>query len=352
MERRRPGTSGSAVYWKVPNGTVFNDSMYDVDKYLRSDWNSISLAHMAEVLDLPPKSDSDDMMVLLSDDYDVTNMMIYNTRDSDLHTLVPKNMAACGRLFALAGTSRSTFWDAVAGNSGVMVYCFTASVATSMGMSIDMSTVSNADERSFKGGFWVVVIDGYSLYGSIMSRLGIYIDRYVSGKTVAKIAEKMGVATDLMPKNVVVGDVLLHNEMIFMRDTTDYMCIICGGATLLSVVLDELIKGRAEAKSRGDVTVAMGHGIISSKTCAKTATYRARYYLRPVIRSPNECGYKVMYGDTDSIFVHVKGTSEDECTTMPQTVMEKIKENFKLTVFKEAADVKRNYNSIVISNKM
>lgn len=41
-------------------------------------------------------------------------------------------IGTCDRLFALAGISRSTFCNAIAGDLGHMVYCYTASVAISM----------------------------------------------------------------------------------------------------------------------------------------------------------------------------------------------------------------------------
>lgn len=77
-ERRRLGNSRSGVYWRLPNGTMIIDSMYDADKYLRAKWDSISLASMAKMLELPPKLDGVEMVVEKSDDYDVTEMMRYN----------------------------------------------------------------------------------------------------------------------------------------------------------------------------------------------------------------------------------------------------------------------------------
>ncbi|KAK1828581.1 hypothetical protein QBC39DRAFT_393079 [Podospora conica] len=95
-ERRRLGKSRSGVYWRLPNGTTIIDSMYDVDKYLRSKWVSISLANMAKTLRLPPKLDGVEIIVENNNDYDVSEILRYN-------------MLTYERLFALVGTSRSTF---------------------------------------------------------------------------------------------------------------------------------------------------------------------------------------------------------------------------------------------------
>lgn len=376
-ERRRLGNSRSGVHWRLPNGTVVLDSMYDVDKYLRSDWHSISLANMSKTLGLPPKLDGVEMMVENTDDYDVTEMLRYNVRDSDLHALLVSAMKTPQRLFALAGTSRSTFWDAIAGNSGIMVYCYSTSVALSMGMTLDMSTVSGSDEREFEGGFvmdpkpgcykGVVVIDGNSLYGSIMSKLGIYIDTCVSSVSLQGIAKKLSIERNMLPTSVKINDVMAYGDMILMRDETEYMCIKRRGRTLLSLVLDELIKGRAKAKSEKKLDVAAGykvltvsafgataskHGVISSKTCAKIVTYCARFYMRLMAKSATDCGFDVIYGDTDSIFVHVKGETEEQCMERANKVMDKIRQNSTETVFSEVgADVKGNYQSIVISSK-
>lgn len=101
-----------------------------------------------------------------------------------------------------------------------------------------------------------------------------------------------------------------------MRGRIEYMSVITGEPTLLSMVL-EIIKGRSKEKSEGWVDVAAAykvltvsafgattskHGIISSKTYAKVVKYCAGYNLRLMIASINECGFDVISGDTALIF--------------------------------------------------
>lgn len=377
FERRRLGNTATAVYWKLKNGISFVDSMYDIDKYLRKDWPSISLASVASRLDLPPKLDATEMMIENSESYDVTDMLVYNARDSDLHAWVIKKMRTCERYFMLAGTSRSTIWDAIAGNTGWMMFCFQQSTAMSIGSVLDLSGSANADERDFEGGFvlepkpgcykGVVVIDGNSLYGSIMSKLGIFIDRCASSRTRSGLGQKLGLDLDDVLERVEVGDVVEHENLILMRSQDAYMSVERGGPTMLSVIIDELISNRNKAKKSGQadrswayklllvsVYGAMGskHGVISSKTCAEITTYAARYYLKAMIKVTQSCGYEVLYGDTDSIFVWVKGVSEISCMTAALKVKKSIYEHMNGTVFASVgADVKGNYSSIVISAK-
>lgn len=378
FESRRLGNTGDAIFWRLQNGVSFVDSMYDVDKYQRGDWPSIGLASLATILELPPKLDADEMMVENSENYDVTDMLVYNARDSDLHAWVCRSLKMCERYFILAGTSRSPIWDAIAGNTGHMMFCLQESVALSRNEFIDLSRNAGSDEREFEGGFvlepepgcykGVVVIDGNSLYGSIMSQLGIFIDRCVSGSNPIELAKKLE-SEELIPivSAVEMGDVIEHENLILMRSKDEYMCVKRGGPTLLTAIIDELISKRKKAKSSGDtarawsykmllvsIYGAMGsrHGVISSKLCAKIVTYAGRYYVKMMIKAATSCGFKVIYGDTDSIFVWVKGLSETACSTGGMKVKTAIQRITKGTVFEGVgADIKGNYESIVITAK-
>lgn len=377
FEDRKLGNSGTTTYWRLPNGVNFIDSMYDIDKYLRRDWNTMSLAGVAEALGLPPKLDVDNMQVQHDESYNVTKMLTYNLRDSDLHALVVKEMRTCERYFALAGVSRSSIWDPIAGNTGTMMFCCESSFALSTGMNLDLGTTSGADELEFEGGFvlepvagcykGVIVIDGNSLYGSIISKLGIFIDRCASGVSLEDLSTKVGSDLTKYKGVVLVDDVLDVHGYIIMRNKDVYMCIKKGGPTALTVIIDTLIKLRKDAKSSGDgdrafcfktmLTSIFGmlgsrHAIISSKLCAAIITYLARYYLRMMMRASNECGYPTIYGDTDSIFVETKKDSEVACNTAGMEVKKKIYEMTRNTPFASVgADIKGNYRSIVISAK-
>jgi hypothetical protein len=57
---------------------------------------------------LPPKLDTDEVKVENSEECEVTDILIYNSRDSDLHVWVAVEMRIAEHYFALAATSRST----------------------------------------------------------------------------------------------------------------------------------------------------------------------------------------------------------------------------------------------------
>ncbi|KAI8930483.1 hypothetical protein NX059_012433 [Plenodomus lindquistii] len=191
-ERRRLGNNGSRFFWRFSAGTMVVDPIYVVDMYLRSGWSSISLAAPVKGLGLPPKLEGDNTRGQNTNHYDVTKISIYNMRNSDLYALVIKSRKTSERLYTLAGILRNAMWDAIAGNTRHMVHCYNTSMAVSMNRSLNTSTVDNSDNWEFKGGFviepvlgcynGVIVIDDNLLYSSIVSKVGIKIDRCVPSK--------------------------------------------------------------------------------------------------------------------------------------------------------------------------
>ncbi len=80
------------------------------------------LAKMSKPFNLPPKLDSGMMKYRIVEEFDITNMLVYNTRNSDLHAWLAKNMLMCECIYMFAGSSRSTLRDSVANNTGVITF--------------------------------------------------------------------------------------------------------------------------------------------------------------------------------------------------------------------------------------
>jgi DNA polymerase elongation subunit (family B) len=376
IEERRLGNVGVGVFWALTNGVMVVDTMYTADKTSRSEWGSFALDKMCRKFDLPSKLDSGTMRIPISEDVDLTQILVYNARDSDMHAWLAKRMTMCERIGLLAGSSRSTLWDSVANNTGVMTFCLMQSVALSNGEMLDLgrNTMSTEDQK-FEGGYvvpprpgvykGVIMIDGNSLYGSLMSKLQIFIDRCASGRNPTELQAKVDVdlpeEVHLMPP----GDVIWNERVIVMRTKRSYIAVVQGGPTMLSKIIDRLIQLRKIAKANGDditswtfkillvsIYGAMGskHGIMASKTCAEATTCAGRFFVRNMIEVVEEEGCEVIYGDTDSIFAWVKGTTEEECMDMATKLKKAIERSLVGTPFEEiGADVKGNYKTILIT---
>ncbi|KAI1167043.1 hypothetical protein F5B18DRAFT_519261 [Nemania serpens] len=211
------------------------------------------------------------------------------------------------------------------------------------------------------------MIDGNSLYATIMSELGIFVDRCASSPTLEGLSEKIGIDLPEGSFGIVHGDIIADKDVILMRSKDVYLAIVRGGPTVLSTIIKRMVEDRKVARANGDEELAYAykqsttalfgatssaHGTVSSKTCGEIITYMARYYLRRMIEITTWCGYKVIYGDTDSIFVHVNGSSERSCMTSAVKIKAKISEQMAGTIFERVgADVKGNYMSIAISSK-
>ncbi|KAJ6038386.1 DNA polymerase family B domain-containing protein [Penicillium canescens] len=308
-------------------------------------WNSISLSHMAYQLGLPPKLDSRTMMIdPKTNDYDLTQMIIYNCRDSDLHALVSRHprMKIPETICLLAGTSRSTIWDAIANNTGLMDFRLIQSTSMSFGMCLDLSRTFGVDETDFEGDFvlepepycfkGVIQIDGNSLYGSLLAKIGIFIDRCARSTTVEELEED---GPDHAHGHA--GDGVRGRGRVLEGDWHE------GRVRLIQMRMDAKTDKNSELASCIKALVCsfygmLGsrHGAMSSKTCAEITTHLARYYLKKIVRVTQSCGYR----------------NENECMNRGLQIKKRIYEEMRGTVFESiGADIKGNYMSILIPSK-
>lgn len=331
---------------------------------------------MCRKSDLPVKLDSGTMRIPVSDEVDLTAILVYNARDSDMHAWLAQNMMMCERIGFLAGSSRSTLWDSVANNTGVMTFCLMQSVALPNNEMLGLGrNTMNTEDQKFEGGYVVsprpgcyksvIMIDGNSVYGSLMSKLQIFTDRCASGKNPIALQTKVDVPLPESMHKMPVGDVVWNEYVIVMRTRKSYIAVVQGGPTMLGQIIDRLVSLTKKAKSNKDnitsctfkiflvsIYGAIGskHGIMASKTCVEATTCAARCFLRNVIGVTERHGYKVIYGETDSTFAWVKGTTEDECMNAAAQPKFAIDESMIETSFAEiGADVKGNYRTILIT---
>ncbi|KAL9122241.1 MAG: hypothetical protein Q9187_001193 [Circinaria calcarea] len=390
IEERRLGNVGVGIFWKLKNGTMVVDSMYTASSEPTTNWPSLSLAKMGAKFDLPPKMDSGTMAIPVKETTNITNIVEYNARDSDLHAWLCKEMNMCERLCMLAGASRGTMWDSIANNTAVMMFCLEQSHALSKGMVLDLGkNTSVTDDRKYEGGFvvspvpgcyeGVIMIDGNSLYGSLMKHLQIFVDRCVSASTIESLRVKTSAQLPEGVNDIRIGDVMWNNNVIAMRTKHTYISVLQGDETLLGEIITMLMDRRTDAKREADkyskgsvdydrfMTMAQAyklllvsvygstggkHSILSSRVCAEAITCAARYYTRNMITVSESMGYRVIYGDTDSIFPHINARTENECMDIGRKLKENIDKSMIGTPFENVkADIKGNYRSILITTR-
>lgn len=181
-------------------------------------------------------------------------------------------------------------------NVGLSVLCLQQSVCLNAGMCLELSPASDADERAFEGGLGLepvpgiykgmIVIDGNCLYGTIMSKLGIFVDSCASSSSAQGLSEELGVDVPENLNVVRVDSMITTSSVIVMRTADTDWCIARGGPTILSTIIDMLISTRKLAKKSRNTTLPAGyklcttslfgttgspHAVVSSKTCAETA---------------------------------------------------------------------------------
>ncbi|KAI9832348.1 MAG: hypothetical protein M1826_002034 [Phylliscum demangeonii] len=225
----------------------------------------------------------------------------------------------------LSGTSRSTSWDAIAGNTGQMMLAI-----MSLGPVLDLGPNPNVDVSEFESGFVLERKPGcYKARGSWSStgtRSTLPLD-HVQARESSSTGRELHDALD----RIEIGHGVEHDNWILMRSEKAYMSVERGRPMMLRTIISELISNRKRAKwdRQADrswayrlrlvgVYGAMGsrHAVIGSKTGSEITTY-----------------------------------NEISCMTTGMKVKKAI-ERLSGTLFASvSADVKGNYSSIVISAK-
>ncbi|RYP85482.1 hypothetical protein DL770_005040 [Monosporascus sp. CRB-9-2] len=301
-------------------------------------WSSCGLAYMVTGLNLSQKLDVDRMMVEGLGPARVSRQGVHHVREAD----------------EFASVDKSCIQDVIADNVGMMVFCVQQSVCMASVMCLDLSATLGSDERQIEGGLvldpvpgvykGVVTIDGNSWYGTIMSELGIFVDRCASSPTVQGSHEKMGVDLPEGCGAMPIGDLLARDASMVMNIKDVYLSTVRGGPTILSTVIRKFISERKTARANGDEELAAAYkpsttatfgatssayGALSSKACGEMSMYMSRYCLRRMIEITTWCGQTVIYGETDSISVHIGGKPDIACTSAALRVKSKIFERMK-----------------------
>ncbi|KAK1456491.1 hypothetical protein CMEL01_16395 [Colletotrichum melonis] len=85
--------------------------------------------------------------------------------------------------------------------------------------------------------------------------------------------------------------------------------------------------------------------------CAGIVMATARYYMRDMAKVARKLGFNIIYGDIDSILVHVEQETESGWEDTAHLITQSVKD-IKVTIFAEVgAGVEANYKSTIISAK-
>ncbi|EON69092.1 hypothetical protein W97_08405 [Coniosporium apollinis CBS 100218] len=213
------------------------------------------------------------------------------------------------------------------------------SVALSNNEMLDLGrNTSLADDARFEGGYvvplvlrcykGVIVIDGNSLYESLMSKLQIFVDRCISAMNSLSLQSRPSVALPEEAHNVTTGE----REVVFK-----VVAVVQDGPTMLGQIINELISLRKEGEGEQGRHHELDHQDPPGQYLQRDGE-QARDYILEDVRG----GYHVRG--------QVKGMTPDECMELGMKLRETIDGSMQGTPFVEIrADIKGNYKTILIT---
>lgn len=108
----------------------------------------------------------------------------------------------------------------------------------------------------------VVVIDGNSLYGSIMLKLSVFEDRCASAIRTKDLCTKKSLKMPGGATHIAEGDVISIDSVMIMRNESEDMAIIRFEPTILSRIFFKFISIRADAKANKNVVLCISYLIL------------------------------------------------------------------------------------------
>lgn len=364
FEERMLGNTGRGVAWTLPGGIMCVDPRYFLDKTERFAWTSLSLNSVATKLGLPSKMIRTMGMFSPTEDSDVSRLLEYNCHDADLHAAVAIRSGMIAKLMKLARCSSSSMWDSCANNTGVMVFCMMSAAAMAKGMMLDCGR--SMGRRTFTGGFVmepkiglhrsVAILDGRSLYPSIMRELCIFIDNVRGDLDATSAAFMSGADSADLISTMEADTVMAVGKSAVIFDGKTYTVVAPSRTRLMTEVIDTLILRRSQAREASQrrengaeaeqwaykilavsIYGSMGraNGILSSGSCAAAITCCGRAYVKRMATISERQGLRVIYGDTDFIFVAMGATLPGSLSDAAEAAAGKIMDGFKGSLFED-----------------
>lgn len=107
------------------------------------------------------------------------------------------------------------------------------------------------------------MIYGNSLYRTVITEMGIFLDRFTSSFTISGL-HKTNVSLPEGCDGIHVGDLMVNTSSKVAKASDTYFGIIGGGPTLLSMLIKWFINSRSDAKSRGDMAEEYAYKLLTT----------------------------------------------------------------------------------------
>lgn len=327
------GRTGTGYNLAVP-GCYVVDTLFYLDKLHRSDYTSLSLANLAKHLSLPLKLGSPGFRINPEDDmYPIAQMLEYNMHDAWLHIAVAVKTNCIDEMACLCSVTKSPFEDISRFISGSMVTSLLVSEGVARSYIVDWAEPDVPMFMRYKGGLViepdtglhknVCVYDIKSMYPSIMMNLRVSQENILSTPDEHLASEGTGCSIPSMEP----GSYTKVGRWYVYRSEVGYH-MYADEQVMTSACLHKLTEFRATVGKTSTMGWALKivsnsmYGAIGASTsglydpyCAGTVTGMGRWITQVSAYLIQLIGSRIVYGDTDSLFVVPKSGTNPGVTT-------------------------------------
>ena len=375
--RKNLGAKGTGLNLAV-DGCTMIDTHWFIDKVHRSDYDSMALDEIAIKHGMQGKAEAPTMSVDPADEQaDLTDMIFYNIVDAYLHKEILLRPGYLDEIINLATSSRCPISDSCRYITGTMVSTLLSSMALEHNRVLDWSSDGNQDLH-IEGARVFDPVRGYHSDVAIMDFASMYpsmmINANISVETVFDVTEDYFSRTPDQAFSQIAAGVPIRTEPAadcvdwnsrysFLSVGDKVACIDRSTVGFTPQVLQHLIQKRKQvgkATKQGWAMKVLANSMYGANSAptsglfsylaGSSVTLSGRWCITVVEAISYLCGFRVVYGDTDSVFV-----SKFKPSAMtPFSLIDVIHRVFSFTPYSEVRleAEKRVAHMILIGKKM
>lgn len=325
FRRMNLGKGGSGTDLIIPGTTVIDTYSY-LDKLHRSDYESMSLDSLSMHFGATGKSTQPSLSIDVDSDPDMTDVAKYNMHDSYLHCYVAHKSGCVSEITSMCSVFKCPILDVCRFISGTMSSTMFSSFAVELGSVVDWSADPNVHRR-IEGALVISPIKGHHRNVSVCDFSGLYpnimISADISVETVCPQERLKPGSTVQTARELGMDPDMRHGAVSWMMGHV-YTCIDGelvrlgagpGRKGVASKMLTHLVAERARVgkKTTSGWALKIGansfYGAFGARTSglfnyfgASSVTAIGRWLLTSLTAIATGLGFKVVYGDTDSVF--------------------------------------------------
>ncbi|MGP6239230.1 DNA-directed DNA polymerase [Cuniculiplasma sp. SKW4] len=320
-------------FWRT-KGRIISDVWWNVKKYLHPKHETLNF--VAQELLGEGKDDVDRLRIVEEYENRPQEVIDYCIKDADLTRQIMEKMRVVERNMFMSTVTKLPLEDTTNGGTSNYVDSLLIRLADRRGIAVPMTSSSNLKDKAIEGGHvesigaglydMVIVLDFKSMYPSMIMKYNICFSTLspqgsIVSPTGARFLDpsvKRGIVPELLKSLMDRRDEV---KRAMKSSSGEQKAYLDGVQNALKILMNTFYGVLASAFYR-----------FTNPELGASVTAFARETIMKLIEDLKKNGYRVIYGDTDSVFIESKKKSVNEAIDLGKKLSEQISKELQVTI--------------------